>query len=272
MMRQRVLVAAAVAVLTLAGCAAFGATAANIAASIGRDMLLGPAQNNYGDQVSGLLEGLLDNIGFTPTQLVETPVNAPPLGLDVAVLRELVVDGRSVPVPVEDGDILRDGVGRDTTGDNLKVKVQASAECYVYVVSVDATGWAQPLFPGGLAGAGSNPVRAGQALELPAGSDWLYLDEYRGVETLYFLASRERRTDLEETLTELAALTRPPLSNPTPVEQPATLARGFSGTRPGAAPTMVTGSDGAKHQAVAQSFMANAGSADLVITRWFRHD
>ncbi len=277
---------ALVCVLAVPACSLMG-TAVSMAASLGKDFVLKAAEDNFGGQVSIYLEHLFTSMESGPVSMTQSltaeasdtssdsaPTPAPPLepiGIDVALFREVVVNGRSVPVPVQDGEVLRDGVGRDENGDNLKVQIRANTECFVYVVSVDATGWAQPLFPGGLGG-GSNPVAAHQLLELPAGNDWLYLDEFRGAEMIYFLASHERRTDLEEVLGKLAGLTRPPLIDPTPVEQPATVSRGFAGKRPGEATMAVTASDGSSHQAGAQSFLASVGAADLVVTRWFRHE
>jgi len=271
-----------------------------IAIDAGRKFLLGTASQNYQADYSNNLEKLLDvlvkkdanqqpppppdpnappvtpppPIGTDPAAVappppMPLPVATGPLQVEVALLREVVVDGRPIPVPIEDGEILRDGFGRDEPGDNLRISVRSNAPCFLYVISIDATGWAQPLFPGPNSSV-SNPIEGGRVLLLPE-TQWLYLDAYRGVETLYFVASYQRRDDLEQVLTQLAAKTRPETDPVARVDRPAQIARGFAGTRPGAS-TLVPSSTGEPHPVIPQSFMSQVSGADLVITRWFRHE
>jgi hypothetical protein len=186
------------------------------------------------------------------------------------LLREVIIHGDPQPVPLEDGAVLKDGRGDPEAGDNLKLVVTPRSDCYLYAVSVDATGWAQPLFPFGLV-QGTNPVRAGQRYEIPENNEWFYLDEYRGIETLFLIASRERREDLDQALINLAQMERPQTVGEGRVEEPDVISRGFAGKRQGRS-TTVTTSAGSKRPYVPSSFLAEAASADLVLTRWFRHE
>lgn len=253
----------------LTACGALGMAATGMASSFGTDMLLDTVRSNFDDSYAGKMDSLLK--GMLNGGAATTTDGLPALELDVTLLREVVVDGRAIPVPIADGDTLRDGVGRDTDGDNLKIQVRPGAACFLYVISVDSTGWAQPLFPGGLS-RGRNPVAAQQTVTFPDGNEWLYLDEYRGIETVYVLASRDRRDDIEAILDDLSLLERDPPSEPESVEEPPIVTRGFGGTRPSSTPAQVVGSDGTRHQLAVQSFLGTGGASGLVVTRWFRHE
>jgi len=177
-------------------------------------------------------------------------------------------------VPIEDGDLLRDGVGRDSAGDNLKIQFTAGSDCYVYAIWVDATSWATPLFPIGPTYTSANPVEAGRRYTFPEGDQWFYLDDYRGVENLYFLASREPISDLSGVLVGLAGQTREfrgDQSSLVTINEPAELTRGLAGVRTGAG-ALVQSSSGKESATASQLFMASDGSDQLLITRWFRHE
>jgi hypothetical protein len=200
-----------------------------------------------------------------------------PIELDVALLREIVVDGRSVPVPVANGEVLRDGRGRTSEGDNLKLRFRANTRCFVYAVWVDSTAWATPLFPRSTAFELSNPVEPGKEYTLPEGSQWFYLDDYRGVETLYFVASHDPIPELAETLGELVGRERPARSEGTVVgeelatlDQTANVTRGLGGVRESTVEGIVT-SDGVAHETEGNTFVADFAGSELVVTRWFRH-
>ncbi len=195
--------------------------------------------------------------------------------LDLAVLRETIVAGKLVPAAVADGDVLRDDIGRSEPGDNLKIRISPSADGYVYAVWIDATAWATPVFPADHDAALGNPVKAGQVITIPPGDDWLFLDEHRGVETLYVLYSQQPRPDVDQALRALLGHTRPVTAPDGGALQPATqtaaISRGLGGTRPGRTVTVTT-SDGQSQQAPSTLFEMAKGSGDLVITRWFRHE
>jgi hypothetical protein len=202
--------------------------------------------------------------------------SAPALALEVSVLKEEIVGGRSMPVPIQDGDVLYDRFGSHGVGDNIKFMFRANAAAYVYLISIDGTGWIQPIFPGAYAGF-SNPVEPDRTYLFPEGSTWAPLDSYRGVEHLYFIASRTQRPDLEKSLAAFASRIRDEdpsrgAQRPTELAQvtsEAPLTRGFEAPRKSAVPD-VPSSTGEPFQVDAQTF-TNPGRGDIVVTRWFRH-
>jgi Domain of unknown function (DUF4384) len=279
----------------------------SIAMDAGRKLLMGTAKKNFGADYNDTFSRMIDILmlrtvagapgapgapgdsgptGYEPTayaeagaasqgSLAQAPPAAPePIALELTVVREVVLDGRSVPVPLEDGALLRDGVGRPgEKGDDLKVRFEVNVPCYVYAVWVDATAWATPLFPEGPGYAFENPVQPHKSYGLPGGDDWFYLDDYRGVETVYVVASREPLADLEQVLGELHGKERAfrqDVERPTLLDEPGEVTRGLAGTRPGRAD--VVARDGTSHEVETQAFIAGLASGELVVTRWFHHE
>lgn len=280
-----------------AGCAGL-APLTGAVMDAGRQMLLSTASQNFGDSYTTDFSQLIDvmllktvaGVGAQPaTQPASQPPPAaapaasPPLEtaaqeeaieISVSVSREVVLDGRPIPVAVQDGQILRDGVGRDGDGDNLKIHFEVNVPCYVYAVWVDATAWVSPVFPRSAAYEYTNPVEPGRGYDLPDGDNWFYLDDYRGVENLYFLASREPLFDLEQMLHGFVTRTRSFRSDvavPATVEEPAELTRGLAGVRPGKDAT-IQSSDGSSYAVPSQLFASQMGVAEVVVWRWFRHE
>lgn len=280
--------------LLLAGCAAAGLGAlADVALGAARKTFLGVATENYGEGYRDDFDKLLQSItkkdeaaaaaaaAAASAQPASAPVYVPPpapLEIEVALLREEIKDGRPIPVPVADGEVLYDRFGSHGEGDNLKINFRTNTDCYVYVIGIDGTGWAQPIFPSEYAGY-TNPVKPNTMYTLPEGSTWIPLDSYRGVEHVYFLASRTPRPDLERALVEIAAHVRPEDSARAPADRPllaqvtseAPIARGFDKARVSSFAD-VQSSNGQDHTVPAQAFFASRGEGDVVVTRWFRHE
>ena len=144
--------------------------------------------------------------------------------------------------------------------------------CYVYVIGIDATGFAAQIFPDPAANA-VNPTQPGQQYMLPEAGSWWGLDEYRGTEQIYFVASFRQRTDIENAIAALAQQPRDPVSNYQPVMQAAIIPvpRGLVKIQ-NAQPTLVPTSYGKPYEVTPTMFLSTAAGADLVITRWFRHE
>jgi predicted small secreted protein len=197
----------------------------------------------------------------------------PGVGLEVALLaQQRLPDGQVRLRPVNDGDVLRDGRGDPARGDKIKVLFTANCACYVYVIGVDATGYVAQIYPQGDIRAPA-PVAAHQQHLVPEGSIWWGLDDTRGVEHIYFIASRERRRDIEDLVAQMAGQ-RPSLpAGYRAVREPAIVPvnRGLVQVQ-SASPTAVPTDFGAPQQISPTMFQSTVRDADLVITRWFRHE
>jgi hypothetical protein len=139
------------------------------------------------------------------------------------------------------------------------------------VIGIDATGYVAQIFPDPVSGA-VNPVQPGQQYLLPE-SGWWGLDDYRGTEQIYFVASFRQRTDIENVVAALARRPREIAGNYQPVTQAAVIPvpRGLIRTQD-AQPTLVPTSYGSPYEVTPTTFLSTASGADLVITRWFRHE
>jgi hypothetical protein len=261
------LVLAAGALVAVLGCGAAMAAIAPIAMEFA-SKLLKTGEGNFGSDYADQLAQLLRAYA-TPAraQAPESAAKAEPLTLDADILRVVAADGgRTTLAAVEDGAVLRDAASDPAgKGDRLRVTFRANQRCWVYVLAIDATAWAVPLFPNPNATGAVNPVLAGKAYVSPDGDVWLELDEFRGVEHVYFLASRVQRPDIEEQFARLAAQERPPGAL-APVEDRAVTSRGVRLT---SKRTAIKTPQGALE---ATSFLGEAGSGDLLVTRWFVHE
>ena len=182
-------------------------------------------------------------------------------------------NGRVKLAPIADGDTLYDGRGDRVAGDKIKVAFKANCNCFVYVIGIDATGYVAQIFPDPDLPQLKNPVRKGKQYMLPKGDDWWGLDEYRGVETIYFVATFRPRPDIENSIARLARQPRQvAVQNYVPVSQAAVVPqpRGLVKVTD-AKPLNIDAGGGAQQAVTPTSFLASAAGADLVITRWFNH-
>jgi hypothetical protein len=195
------------------------------------------------------------------------------VGMEVALLaQQPMPDGQVRLRPISDGEVLRDGRGDPARGDKIKLFFSANCACYVYVIGIDATGYVAQIFPEGDIRRSSR-VAPGARYLLPEGSTWWGLDDHRGVEQIYFIASHQRRPDIEDLVAQLAGQ-RPRLpADYRRVSEPAVVAmtRGLVQVQ-SAAPTSIATEYGTTQQFTPTSFQATVQDADLVITRWFRHE
>lgn len=249
--------------LALGALLALGATACEtVLPFAGR--LLATAVGNYDPKYGKLVEELTTALRAKPAD----HAGGAPLKLEVALLRQEDRDGEVVPVAMANGEELR-WRGSLEASDRFKIFFRASADCFVYVVLVDSTGFVQVLHPE--AGVGQT-TRGGADTFLPPGPlDQAYaVDEFRGVETLYFVAARQRRLDLERALQPFVGRQRPPLQDP---QRVTTLGDDFVevgvAARSAGDPADVQVGDGVATFDT-QAFLEAAGS-DLVLTRWFEH-
>lgn len=196
--------------------------------------------------------------------------------LDAAILAQRASDRaarRTDPTPIQDGETLRDGGSDPRKGDVTKFSFRVNCDCYVYVIGADATGYIARIFPDA-ASRLTNPVRANQQYVVPEGTAWYGLDQYKGVEQVFFVASRTPRKDIEGPLTELAQTPRTaPPPNYRAVREAAMSSaamRGLVKVQMGT-PSAVQSESGQRVSFTPQSFTALGGADDVVVTRWFNH-
>ncbi|MEZ5964391.1 MAG: DUF4384 domain-containing protein [Planctomycetota bacterium] len=228
--------------------------------------LLATAVGNYDPKYGKLVEDLTAALRKQPSDgrtAAETP-----LKLEVALLRQEDHGDQVVPAAMANGEELH-WRGNLEDSDRFKIFFRPSAACYVYVVLVDSTGFVQVLHPE--TGVGQS-TRAGAETFLPPGPlDQAYaVDEHLGVETIYFVAARERRLDLEHALQPFIGRQRPTLSDPRHVTslEDDFIELGVASRQAGDTAQVQVG-DG-RAQFDTQAFLEAAGSA-LVLTRWFEH-
>ena len=202
---------------------------------------------------------------------------AMPIVLDAAILAQRASDRaarRSDPVPIQDGEVLRDGGSDPRKGDVLKFSFRVNCDCYVYVIGADATGYIARVFPDP-ASRHTNPVRANEQYVVPEGTAWYGLDQYKGVEQVFFIASRAPRQDIENSMNQLTPPSRGKLPKDFRAVREAIaqdkVLRGLVKVQMGTQSTVQTES-GRRATFVPQAFVAQTAGDDVVVTRWFNHE
>lgn len=225
-------------------------------------------QAGYGGAPSGYQDPYAVPAGGYQTRSIGSEA---PVSLGVALLVQRAGSDRLEVV--QDGDVLRDGRGDPSRGDLLRVHFQANCACWVYVIGIDATGFVARIFPDP-DDALTNPVQPGVNYLMPGGSQWWALDDHRGVEQIYFVASREPRPDIEAAVAQLAGQPRRTGGDSyQPVREPAIVpvTRGLVKVDAPAPVRVPMG--GAAPAVVTPTIFTNSDqTTDVVITRWFRHE
>jgi hypothetical protein len=88
------------------------------------------------------------------------------------------------------------------SGDEIKFFVGPDCKCFIYVLHQDQAGQFSVLYPADGAFPSAPPTDASY---IPSGGSWLQVDDAKGTERIYLLASATRLTDLERLLTAAAA-------------------------------------------------------------------
>jgi hypothetical protein len=184
------------------------------------------------------------------------------LSIDLALLR---THGNEFAV-MPDGARLRDGIGRPEDGDRFGIVFATNQTAYVYIVNIDATGWAQTLFPYPDVPGFNNPVAPGTPVLLP--NEQLYgLDDARGVETVFVLVSRTPNAGLENALAPLRGMERIASIGERGAESrvsvPLVGQRGLVGIVPGATRAQNMPLD---------RYFTEPGTNELAFSRWFNHE
>jgi hypothetical protein len=174
---------------------------------------------------------------------------------------------------MQDGDVLR-----QAAGDRFQIYLTPATDMYVYVCAVDATAWIQRLYPDASSGH-VNPVRAGQPVFLPGPGYSFGLDEYAGVQEIWFLASPHPRPDVE------AALSMYPIDRQRPMSQirsrsgepeyarvsrASTFSRGLVIVGEGE-PAVGISPQGLSNPITPERLFASSSAEEIAFSRWFQH-
>ncbi|MGB0911190.1 MAG: DUF4384 domain-containing protein [Nitrospirales bacterium] len=193
-----------------------------------------------------------------------------PISLDVLLVRKTMRNGAVTLLPINDGDSLRDGRGNPQAGDKFRVMFRANTNCYVYVVAIDGSAWAQGVFPPP-GNPFANPVKADTQYVIPEDDNWFSLDQFQGIETIFFVASQQKRDDIETIMARIGGHERSPLATPHQVTEAPIIPQGFAGAKRSRSPFAIqTGFQQGQHLLPTTFFTKTAGEA-LRVTRWFRH-
>lgn len=94
-----------------------------------------------------------------------------------------------VPVPITRDTVLK-------SGDEIKMMVKMTKDCYVYAVYLDSQGDLTLLFPSTIRQLQTDYVVA-KPYYIPKGRNWMVLDKNTGKEIFFLVGSTERLLDLE---------------------------------------------------------------------------
>lgn len=220
-----------------------------------------PEEYNQGQPQEKYYEDQQQAENISPNSQPDSTIQGESLQVNIDLIKEEFMDGRYTAEPVADGQIL-------TQNDNYKVIFQSQTPCYIYIAQLDATGKMDPIFPSRFS-QWKNPIEANMLYDVPDQKNWFYLDANVGVETIYFIASRTQRQDIERVFGELE------MKNQTLVQQNQVsmkyaylITRGIGGVRPGNIQS-VSFQNGSQGQFASTLF--ESIDADFVITRWFHH-
>ena len=151
------------------------------------------------------------------------PQASTPLAVDVGVFYE---DPESRPRKLGEGAVLR-------SGDGYRIYFEPHQSCYVYIFQVDGSGTLFRLYPNPDYGTRDNFAQARTAYWVPK-DEWFALDNTRGEEVLYVVATTERREDIEDLFTRYARSEQPDTKQKTQQELTVVLkTMGVERVRPG---------------------------------------
>ncbi len=193
-----------------------------------------------------------------------------PIALDVLLVRKTAHNGAVTLLPIHDGDVMRDGRGNAQAGDKFRIMFRSKSNGFVYVISIDGSAWAQGVFPPP-GNPFANPVSANQQYMIPEGNNWFSLDQFKGIETIFFVASHKKRNDIETIMTRIAGHERLPSDRPHQVTEAPVIPQGFSTARRSPSPFAITTGLQQDQQLLPTTFFAKTAGEALRVTRWFRH-
>jgi len=207
---------------------------------------------------------------YGPSGIYPRGLGEEAVAVDVAMIRQKQTGKGKEVVLMNDGEVLKDGGTNKEAGDRFKIVVRTNCDCYVYITSIDGSGWAEPVFPT-TGSKTSNPLKKDQEYAFPETGQWYTLDQIKGIESFFVVASANRRTDLEESFAQLAAEKRPDTKIIAKVEEPPVIPRGVGSVKTRGI-LKVQDDTGTSIQVTPLSYSASPPSQDVTVTRWFKHE
>jgi Domain of unknown function (DUF4384) len=89
------------------------------------------------------------------------------------------------------------------SGDGIRVSIESNDDAFLYIVNKGSSGTWTLLFPSPDINDGNNRLPAHQRIEVPAGGQFIFVDE-PGEERLFFVLSRPPEADLEQLISSLS--------------------------------------------------------------------
>jgi hypothetical protein len=120
-----------------------------------------------------------------------------PLGLRYSILKREGAESTEVAP----GAVFR-------SGDRIRLRVEANADGFLYIVHRGSSGVWKPLFPSSEVAGGSNRIEKGKSYEIPAGYVFTF-DEQPGEEKLFIVLSRRPESDLDGLIYSLSGSQKP---------------------------------------------------------------
>jgi len=193
-----------------------------------------------------------------------------PVAIDVALVRQKQTAKGKEVVLMNDGEALKDGGTNPEAGDRFKVVVRLNCDCYLYIMAIDGSGWAEPVFPK-KDGKTANPLKKDQEYAFPEGPHWFTLDQIKGIESFFVVGAVSQRSDLEESFAQIGAEKRPETKIVAHVEEAPVIPRGVASVSTRGILT-VKDETGTSIQVTPLSYAADQAGQDVTVTRWFKHE
>jgi len=148
------------------------------------------------------------------------------------------------------------------SGDEIKLFVAPDCKCFIYVLHQDQAGVFSTLYPADGAFPATPPTGPSS---IPPGNSWLLVDDVKGTERIYLLASTSRLTELEKMLTAAAKAPSPAQQIVAELArlQKSTIARNWS-ERPVPIGGQVRGKPDPAHPDIAQHATVITGTGPFV--------
>lgn len=175
-------------------------------------------------------------------------------------------------VPIGDGSTLLDNGGQDKS-DRFKVSFIANCDCYVYVIGIDSTGYVANIYPGRSGADSVALIEKNRNYVFPESLDqWLVLDTQKGIETVYFLFSRNPRENVLASLESLQGMSVVKnTETASAIEKPLLLNSDLSDGSTRGIRVLTIPNKPENYGSTTYESVSLADEGGVLVTRWFNH-